>query len=92
MREGRRAVPRALERELLFEAGYRCAIPVCQQTPVELAHIKPWAEVGDHTFDNMIALCPNCHRRYDRGEIERAALRRYKMNLSVLNLDLAVTV
>jgi hypothetical protein len=29
----------------------------------------------------LIALCPNCHRRADRGEIDRRALRLYKYNL-----------
>jgi hypothetical protein len=28
-----------------------------------------------------IALCANCHRRADRGEIDRKALRLYKLNL-----------
>jgi hypothetical protein len=26
-------------------------------------------------------LCPNCHRRADRGEIDRKSLRLYKINL-----------
>ena len=81
----RPALPRKLEREVLMEAGHRCAIPVCRQTPVEIAHIVPWAEVKEHSFDNLIALCPTCHTRYDRGEIDRASMRQYKANLSVLN-------
>jgi hypothetical protein len=81
----RPALPRKLEREVLMEAGHRCAIPVCRQTPVEIAHIVPWAEVKEHSFDNLIALCPTCHTRYDKGEIDRASMRQYKANLSVLN-------
>jgi 5-methylcytosine-specific restriction endonuclease McrA len=65
----RPALPRKLEREVLMEAGHRCAIPVCRQTPVEIAHIVPWAEVKGHSFDNLIALCPTCHTRYDRGRL-----------------------
>lgn len=68
-----------------MEAGHRCAIPTCRQTPVEVAHIVPWAKVKEHSFDNLIALCPTCHTRYDRGEIDRASMRRYKANLSILN-------
>lgn len=30
---------------------------------------------------NLIALCANCHRRADRGEIDRKSLRLYKLNL-----------
>jgi hypothetical protein len=36
-------------------------------------------------FDNLIALCGTCHTRYDTGQIDRLAMRRYKANLSVLN-------
>jgi len=53
--------------------------------PVEIAHIVPWANVREHTFDNLIALCPTCHTRYDRGEIDRRSMQQYKANLSVLN-------
>jgi hypothetical protein len=81
----RQAIPRQLGREVLMEAGHRCAIPTCRQTPVEIAHIVPWEQVQEHTFDNLIALCPTCHTRYDKGEIDRKAMRQYKANLSVLN-------
>ncbi len=79
----RPAIPRQLERDVLVEAGHRCAIPTCKQTPVEIAHINPWETVREHTFDNLIALCPNCHDRYDKkGEIDRKAMLQYKANLS----------
>lgn len=32
-----------------------------------------------------MALCPTCHTRYDKGEIDRPAMRQYKANLSVVN-------
>ena len=66
----RQTIPRQLEREVLMEAGHRCAIPTCRQTPVEIAHIVPWEQIQEHTFDNLIALCPTCHTRYDKGEID----------------------
>jgi hypothetical protein len=78
-------IPKTLERDVLCEAGHRCAIPTCQQTPVEIAHIDRYADVLEHTFDNLIALCANCHSRYDRGEIDRKAMMQYKANLSILN-------
>lgn len=74
-----------MERELLVEAGHRCAIPTCRQTPVELAHIVPWEKVQEHTFDNLIALCPTCHTRFDNGDIDRLAMQRYKANLTIVN-------
>ena len=67
-----------------MEAGHRCASPTCRSAPVELAHIVPWSKVREHTFGNLIALCPNCHSRYDAGMIDRQSMLRYKANLSVL--------
>src|SRR5438552_156432 len=81
----RPAIPRQLKRDVLVEAGYRCAIPTCRRPTVEVAHISPWAKVKAHTFDNLIALCPTCHVRYDNGGIDRRAMLQYKANLSVLS-------
>jgi hypothetical protein len=81
----RPAIPSALARRVKVEAGHRCAIPSCRTVPVELAHIVPWRNVREHTFENLIALCPTCHTRYDRGDIDRQSMMQYKANLSVLN-------
>jgi hypothetical protein len=70
---------------VLVEAGHRCAIPTCRQIPVELHHIEPWSKVKEHTFENLIALCPTDHARATKGEIDRKAMRIYKQNLAVLN-------
>jgi len=78
-------IPEELRRAVLMEAGHRCAIPICHQVPVEIAHIVPWAEVQEHTFDNLIALCPTCHTRYDTKQIDRRSMRLYKANLAVVN-------
>lgn len=83
--EGRPEIPRPLEREVLVEAGHRCSIPTCRSVPVELAHIVPWSQVREHTFENLIALCPTCHSRYDLGTIDRMSMRQYKANLALLN-------
>lgn len=83
---GRKAVSAKVKREVLVEAGHRCAIPTCRSTPTEVAHIVPWSETHDNSFENLIALCPNCHARADqKKEIDRKALKRYKRNLGVLN-------
>lgn len=81
----RPALPRPLRREVEVEAGHRCAIPTCRSVPIEIAHIIPWEQVQEHTFDNLIALCPTCHTRYDNGDIDRLSMMQYKANLSVLN-------
>ncbi|GIH16065.1 HNH endonuclease signature motif containing protein [Rugosimonospora africana] len=61
MPDGRPAIPRDLQRRVLIEAGHRCAIPTCQATPIQIAHITDWSIVKEHKFENLIALCPTCH-------------------------------
>jgi hypothetical protein len=83
MPEGRPPIPEPLKRRVLVEARHRCAI--CREPAYDLAHIEPWSKVREHTFENLIALCPNCHRRHTRGDIDNQSLRMYKANLSVVN-------
>ena len=79
-------VPTEIKRAVLVEAGHRCAIPTCRSTTTEIAHIVPYAETQDNSFANLIALCPNCHTRFDnKKEIDRPAVKMYKHNLSILN-------
>ncbi|GAA2562061.1 HNH endonuclease [Winogradskya consettensis] len=84
MPEGRPAIPTALKRSVLVEAGHRCAIPTCKATTTELAHIISWEKTRSHTFENLIALCPNCHTRFDKGEIDRKSMEQYKFNLGII--------
>jgi predicted restriction endonuclease len=83
---GRPAVPAEVERRVLVEAGHRCAIPTCRHPTTEIAHIVPWSQTHDNSFENLIALCPNCHTRYDqKKEIDQRSIRIYKQNLGILN-------
>ncbi len=44
---------------------------------VEVAHITPVRKGGKYSFDNCLALCPNCHHLFDHGkltETEQATL------------------
>ena len=82
----REHIPASIERAVLAEAGHRCAIPTCRATTTEIAHIVPWATSQDNSFENLIALCPNCHTRFDqKKEIDRLSIKMYKQNLGVLN-------
>lgn len=74
-------IPADIERRVLVEAGHRCAIPTCRHIEVDIHHIIPWVQCKAHEYDNLIALCPNCHRRADVGKIDRKSLRIYKLNL-----------
>lgn len=85
MSANRPVIPQPLRRLVLVEAGHRCAIPTCRQHPVDVHHIVEWSQVRRHEFENLLALCPTCHRRMREGDIDRVAAKQYKTNLGVLN-------
>ena len=68
----------------MIESGYRCAMPHCRETSIEIHHIVNYAKVQEHTFDNLIVLCANCHQRVTNGEIDQKAVSQIKANLTVL--------
>lgn len=81
----RSKIPAETKRRILIEAGYRCAVPTCRFPITENAHIVSWADSKDHSYENLIALCPNCHAMYDSGKIDRSAIIAYKKKLLFLN-------
>jgi len=73
----RPSIPVDIARQVLFEAGHRCA--VCGvECPLERAHIIPWRECREHTLDNLICLCANCHGRADTEGWSDETLLEYK--------------
>lgn len=84
----REPIPADLERALMIEAGYRCAVPSCRTAaPLEIEHIDDYAKVQNHEFSNMIVLCRNCHGLKGTGprRLDRKALRIMKTNLARVN-------
>lgn len=77
----RPAIPAEIRRAVLVEAGHRCAIPQCQHSDVDIHHIISWKVCKKHEYKNLLALCPNCHRRAHKGEIDPKSLRIYKSKL-----------
>jgi predicted restriction endonuclease len=60
---------------------------------VEACHITPVADKGKDALNNVLVLCPNCHKLFDKGnreEIERTDLT-YKVKINnriyTVNLD-----
>ena len=84
MEKDRLKIPSDLRRKILVEAGHRCAIPTCRNIKVDVHHIVSWSDCKKHEYSNLIALCPNCHRMADKGDIDRKSLRMYKNNLRFL--------
>jgi hypothetical protein len=79
MAESRPSIPEAIKRDILIEAGHRCAIPTCKNSAnIDLHHIVPWEKSKEHKAENLIALCPNCHRLAHDGSIDKKSLLKYK--------------
>jgi hypothetical protein len=76
-----RRIPAETRRAVLVESGHKCAIPKCGHGDVDIHHIVPWEICRKHEYRNLIALCPNCHRRAHKGEIDRKSLLIYKAQL-----------
>lgn len=82
----RKALPQKMKDRILVESGHRCAIPTCRTILTQNAHIYPLHKKQDDSFENLIALCPNCHFRYDvKNDISLEQMRMYKSNLGILN-------
>lgn len=74
----RPAIPIDVQRAVFIEAGHRCA--VCGTPfPLERAHLVPWSRSKDHSAENLICLCANCHERAD-SDWDIKTLAEYKKN------------
>ncbi|HMV82989.1 MAG TPA: type I restriction endonuclease [Blastocatellia bacterium] len=82
----RPAIPTEIENALMFECRYRCAC-CCEPTPLERAHIIPWSQTHDHSFENLVVLCKNCHGRSHAENWPDAQLRRFKQQPCALERD-----
>lgn len=68
--------PEKLKNELYFERANR-SCEWCEERidQPDVHHITPRSEGGSNRPNNLIVLCPTCHRRADRGAISRSKLR-----------------
>ncbi|MGH9945351.1 MAG: HNH endonuclease signature motif containing protein [Pyrinomonadaceae bacterium] len=82
----RPAIPRATALDLLFEARYRCACD-CEPVSLEKAHIIPWCETQDHSFENLVVLCAYCYTRSHAEKRPESQLRRFKQQPCALERD-----
>lgn len=66
----------SLKNELYFERANReCEWCGERVDSPDVHHIKPRAEGGPNDPENLIVLCPNCHRKADGGTISRSKLK-----------------
>lgn len=69
-----RYIDEAIKRKLYAESMGRCMNPSCRRELfckngdiIEKAHIDPYCETADNSFDNLVLLCPNCHTEFDKN-------------------------
>ena len=82
----RKAIAENVKRRLWAESMGRCMNPECkidlfaQDTDImEKAHIKAYSETEDNSFENLIILCPSCHKKYDKTNyISEDIVREWK--------------
>ncbi|MFB6200107.1 MAG: HNH endonuclease [Candidatus Nanohaloarchaea archaeon] len=72
----------SLKNELYFErADQQCEWCGEDIDAPEVHHITPRSEGGSNDRSNLIVLCPNCHRKADKGVMSKSKLQ-YKVRES----------
>lgn len=62
-----------VKRKLYAESMGKCMNPTCQLDLfqgegdlIEKAHLVPYCDTADNSFENMVVLCPVCHKKFDK--------------------------
>jgi 5-methylcytosine-specific restriction endonuclease McrA len=64
------AIPPATRRKVFEQHGHRCAVPHCRNRLwLDLHHIRPRSQGGDHRAGNLICLCSAHHRLLHDGAL-----------------------
>lgn len=69
-----RKISEHVQRRLYAESMGRCMNPDCRTELfkengdiIERAHITPYCDSNDNSFENLVVLCPNCHTNFDKN-------------------------
>lgn len=71
-------IPKKMKRELRQEAYFGCV--KCGCPIIEYHHIEPWSKVKKHEKNNLVVLCPNCHREANTGMYFKEKVEEDKKN------------
>ena len=78
-RDESRYIKASIRRSVRQNAAFGCVACACPI--IEYHHIVPFSEVRTHTVENIVALCPTCHKRADhRGQWSEALVRSFQQN------------
>lgn len=81
-----RSIKAMVERRIYAESMGRCMNPECKielfkecGDIMEKAHIIPYCDTKDNSFENLIILCPNCHTKFDKNnEFSTEEVKKWK--------------
>ena len=71
-----RHIPTSISDAVKKAHYFECAW--CGNALYDRHHIKEYALGGEHTLENLILVCPNCHRKVHDGDIDVDELRKRK--------------
>lgn len=82
----RKSIAENVKRRLWAESMGRCMNPDCRaelfiknSDIMEKAHIGAYYETEDNSYENLIVLCPNCHKKFDKaGFIDENIVKQWK--------------
>lgn len=82
----RKPISESVKKQLYAESMGRCMNPACRcdlfdsgKDIGEMAHIIPYCQTEDNSEENLIILCPNCHKKFDKQEtIKEEEIRLWK--------------
>ena len=64
------SIPPAVRRQVLERDGRKCSVPGCRHSQyLDLHHVRPRAEGGDHEPENLVTLCGVHHRAAHVGAL-----------------------
>jgi hypothetical protein len=73
-----RYIPNEISKAVKERHFFECAW--CGEKLTERHHIDEFAKGGQHTVENLILLCPNCHTQVHNNEISTEELIKRKSN------------
>jgi len=78
MSSTRPAIPEGIKRQVRQKCFFGCAI--CGMPFYEYEHIEEYAQVQEHTIDNIILLCPNHHAAKTTKKLSKERLLHAQKN------------
>jgi len=71
-----RHIPKLIDKQVKERDHFECAW--CGVKLTERHHINEYGQGGQHTVENLILLCPNCHTQVHNNEISKKELLERK--------------